>query len=171
MGCQIQVFLNRITRTCSGNGLKAVITALKQAAHGKGFRDYFLELISIQEFEEKKRGSALSVAEEYLGRQQLRTLTCPVTESVILVRGKKAEEHDTDNAVAALRFEAKQFKFIDTDGSGAVSVDELVHALEAQGISDAAGKAAEHIAKYDMTGDGMLQEEEYKALFMEVLQG
>lgn len=153
-----------------GEGLVACMATLKAAAQGKGFKEYFLELISILEFEECGRGSALSIAEQSLGRQQLRTCMCPATKMTVYVRGKAAEEKDNETIIGALRYELKGFKFVDTDNSGTVSVDELCAALEAQGVADAAGKAAEYLGKYDVGGDGVLQVDEYKALFVEVFQ-
>ena len=67
-----------------------------------------------------------------------------------------------------MMLELKEFKFVDADGSGAIDVNELVAALEAEGMGNAAARAAELLTKYDASGDGILQEEEYVALFAEL---
>jgi len=151
-----------------GEGIQSVVAALKAAARGKGFKEYFLELLCILEFEENLKGSALSVAMKHLVRQETRVVKCPVTGSTVYVRGKAADgTPQTEDAVDALLEQLKTFEFVDTDGSGTVSIDELIKALEAQGETNVSERAAELLAKYDVGGDGMLQEDEYKNLFAE----
>ena len=152
-----------------GPGLEAVVASLKVAAEGKGFKDYFLELITQLEFDEYMKGSALSVAKNQLGHKGLRSIECPVTKTTIYARGPaEAGTADTETMVEALMLELKEFKFVDADGSGAIDVNELVAALEAEGMGNAAARAAELLTKYDASGDGILQEEEYGALFAEL---
>ena len=75
-----------------GPGLEAVVASLKVAAEGKGFKDYFLELITQLEFDEFMKGSALSVAKNQLGHKGVRSLQCPVTKATIYARGLAAAD-------------------------------------------------------------------------------